>query len=132
MPHVKRKGPKSIPSQVQLPGGIVLKGLPFKIVEFNEDGTARLFDAFDPQEHHEAWIRLGRPRGPAAAMRVVREAWGDDPAARDVWLEQQDVGEMVEDGLDPRRAYAAWRDAWQDCAASAVKRAIEDYWAPEG
>jgi hypothetical protein len=38
------KGPKSIPIQVQLPGGIVLKGLPFKIVEYNPDGTPKLFE----------------------------------------------------------------------------------------
>ena len=38
------KGPKSIPSQVQLPGGIVLKGMPFKIVEYNPDGTPKLFE----------------------------------------------------------------------------------------
>jgi len=52
-PQKPSKGPKTIPSQVQLPGGVVLKGLPFKIVEYNPDGTARLFelrpaeDAFD-------------------------------------------------------------------------------------
>ena len=43
-----RKGPKSIPSQVQLPGGIVLKGLPFKIVEYNPDGSPRLFELQPP------------------------------------------------------------------------------------
>jgi len=39
-----QKGPKSIPSQVQLPGGITLKGMPFKIVEYNPDGTPKLFE----------------------------------------------------------------------------------------
>ena len=52
----KYKGPKSIPSQVQLPGGIVLKGMPCKIVEYNADGTPKLFEllpvgaAFDIKE----------------------------------------------------------------------------------
>ena len=38
------KGPKSIPSQVQLPGGILLKGVPFKIVEYHPDGSPKLFE----------------------------------------------------------------------------------------
>jgi hypothetical protein len=38
------KGPKSIPSQLQLPGGVVLKAMPFKIVAYNDDGSARLFE----------------------------------------------------------------------------------------
>ena len=47
-PH---KGPKSIPSQVQLPGGITLKGMPFKIVEYNPDGTPKLFELQPPGPH---------------------------------------------------------------------------------
>ena len=42
------KGPKSIPNQVQLPGGIILKGLPFKIVAYNPDGTPKLFELQPP------------------------------------------------------------------------------------
>lgn len=38
------KGPKSIPSQVQLPGGLVLKSMPFKIVEYHPDGSPKLFE----------------------------------------------------------------------------------------
>jgi hypothetical protein len=38
------KGLKSIPTQVQLPGGLTLKGLPFKIVAYNDDGSPRLFE----------------------------------------------------------------------------------------
>lgn len=38
------RGPRSIPSQVQLPGGVVLKGMPFKIVEYHPDGSPRLFE----------------------------------------------------------------------------------------
>ena len=44
-PH---KGPKSIPSQVQLPGGITLKGMPFKIVAYNPDGSPKLFELQPP------------------------------------------------------------------------------------
>lgn len=40
----KSKGPKTIPSQVQLPGGVILKALPFKIVEYDPDGAPRLFE----------------------------------------------------------------------------------------
>ena len=45
------KGPKSIPTQVQLPGGIVLKGMPFKIVAYNPDGTPKLFELQPPGPH---------------------------------------------------------------------------------
>jgi len=38
------KGPKAIPSQVQLPGGVVLKSMPFKIVEYHPDGSPKLFE----------------------------------------------------------------------------------------
>ena len=40
----QNKGPKSIPSQIQLPGGLVLKGMPFKVVEYNPDGSPKLFE----------------------------------------------------------------------------------------
>jgi hypothetical protein len=55
---------------VQLPGGILLKGMPFRIVAYNDDGTPRLFELqpagapFDLKEvgtchlfAHEDWIR---------------------------------------------------------------------------
>ena len=38
------KGPKTIPSQLQLPGGILLKALPFKIVAYHDDGSPKLFE----------------------------------------------------------------------------------------
>jgi hypothetical protein len=50
----KNKGPKSIPSQVQLPGGVVLKGLPFKIVEYNADGSPKLFELLAPDAGFKA------------------------------------------------------------------------------
>ena len=50
-PNKSPKGPKSIPSQVQLPGNIVLKGLPFKIVAYNEDGSPKLFELQPPGPH---------------------------------------------------------------------------------
>lgn len=46
--HKANKGPKTIPNQVQLPGGIILKGLPFKIVEYNPDGSPKLFELQPP------------------------------------------------------------------------------------
>jgi hypothetical protein len=71
MPH---KGPKAIPSQVQLPGGLVLKGMPFKIVAYNADGSPKLFELqphggpFDIKEDgacvlfaREDWIRKPAP-----------------------------------------------------------------------
>jgi hypothetical protein len=95
--------------------------------DFTRTGWQDCGNVFDVDEHHEAWLRLGKPRGEGAAKKVVREVWGDDDDARAAWLEQQDVGELVEDGLEPRQAYVAWRDAWQDCATSAVKHAMKDW-----
>jgi hypothetical protein len=44
-PHdAKLSGPEKIPTKVQLPGGIVLKGMPFRIVEYNEDGSPKVFE----------------------------------------------------------------------------------------
>lgn len=95
--------------------------------DFTRTGWQDCGNVFDPSDHYEAWRRLGKPRGADAPKKVVREAWGDDDEAREVWLGQADVGEMVEDGLEPRRAYEAWRDAWQDCATSAVKADIKEW-----
>jgi hypothetical protein len=99
--------------------------------DFTRTGWQDCDNVFDVNTHHDAWRRLGKPRGQGAAKKVVREAWGDDDDAREVWLEQADIGEMVEDGIDPRLAYAAWRDAWQDCAESAVKALLKDWIAYE-
>lgn len=49
--HKPPKGLKSIPSQIQLPGGIVLKGMPFKIIEYHPDGTPKLFELQPPGPH---------------------------------------------------------------------------------
>jgi hypothetical protein len=69
------KGPKSVPSQVQLPGGIVLKGVPFKIVEYNPDGTPRLFELqptgapFDIKDDGACVL--------FAREEIVRSPWND-------------------------------------------------------
>ena len=68
------RGPKSTPSQVQLPGGIMLKGMPFKIVAYNADGSPKLFELQPPGEPfdireddacvlfaQEDWIRRPSP-----------------------------------------------------------------------
>jgi hypothetical protein len=70
MQNQPHKGPKTIPTQVQLPGGVLLKGMPFKIVAYNDDGSPKLFELqpagapFDIKEPgtcylfaREDWIR---------------------------------------------------------------------------
>ena len=65
-------GLKAIPSVVQLPGGIRLKGLQFKITEYNPDGSPRMFEllpgtAKPPKEDgavlfaDESWARSPNP-----------------------------------------------------------------------
>jgi hypothetical protein len=44
MPNPKHSGPKSIPNQVQLSGGVILKAMPFKIVAYNDDDSPKLFE----------------------------------------------------------------------------------------
>lgn len=82
-------GPKTIPAQVQLPGNVVLKSMPFKIVAYNDDGTPRLFE-LQPEGPHdmrpayacvlfanEKWIRSpihGKPLPPLPPTPVKPEA----------------------------------------------------------
>jgi hypothetical protein len=96
--------------------------------DFTRTGYQDCGNVFNVNEHHEAWIRLGKPRsGASVARNVVRAAWGDDSEAYEAWIGQQDVGEILEDGLDLRTTYKAWRDAWQDCAESAVKAELKKW-----
>lgn len=99
--------------------------------DFTRTGWQDCGNVFDVDSHYEAWVKLGKPRFEGAARKVVHTAWGNDDEAREAWLEQADIDEMVEDGLEPRRAYEAWRDAWQDCATSAVKADIKEWIARE-
>lgn len=41
---------KRPPSIVQLPGGIKLQGLPFRVLEKNDDGSPRVFELL-PKDH---------------------------------------------------------------------------------
>lgn len=95
--------------------------------DFTKTGWQDCGNTFDPRDHREAWRRLGKPRGANAARQVVREAWGADDDVYKDWLTQQDVGDIVGDGLDLHQAYKAWRDAYQDCAESAVKADLKDW-----
>ena len=39
-----RKPLKKVPGVVQLPGGITLRGVPFKVVDYNLDGSPKTFE----------------------------------------------------------------------------------------
>jgi hypothetical protein len=93
--------------------------------DFTRTGYQDCGNVFDVSEHHDAWRRIGKPTGASAARNVVRAAWGDDTEAYEAWVSQADVGEIIEDGLDLRTVYKAWRNAWQDCAESAVKAKLK-------
>jgi hypothetical protein len=99
--------------------------------DFSRTGYQDCGNAFDTSDHHDAWARLGKPRGASAASSVVRAAWGDDADQYAQWLEQADVDDIIGDGLELRTAYKAWRDAWQECAESAVKAALKKWIAHE-
>lgn len=94
---------------------------------FTRTGYQDCGNTFDSNEHHDAWRRLGKPHGAGAAAKVVREVWGDDDEAYEAWISQEDVGEILEDGLELRLAYRAWRDAWQDCARTAVNNRLKEW-----
>lgn len=58
------KPPSSTPSVVQLPGGITLRGLPFKVVDRNPDGSIKTLELLPRGERgpivlyaNEEWIR---------------------------------------------------------------------------
>ena len=95
--------------------------------DFTRTGYQDCANVFDTSDHHDAWRRLGKPSVPGAAIKIVREAWGSDEDQYKQWLKQADVDEIIGDGLELRSAYKAWRDAWQSCAESAVKRDLKDW-----
>ena len=95
--------------------------------DFSRTGYQDCGNVFNTSEHHDAWRRLGKPRGASAARNVVRAAWGDDTEAYAAWIDQADVDEIIGDGLELRAAYKAWRDAWQSCAESAVKADMKQW-----
>lgn len=68
---LKGNGPRTIPSVVQLPGGVRLQGVPFRIVERHDDGSPRLFEIMPSGTKvegpdlcvlfaNEEWIRRGQ------------------------------------------------------------------------
>lgn len=73
---LKKNTLKKIPSCVQLPGGIVLKGVVFKAIEYNKDGSAKTFE-LQPAgatfvEGKELWVMFveeAQIRGPAPNRR---------------------------------------------------------------
>lgn len=69
------KGPKSIPSQLQLPGGLVLKGMPFKIVEYHPDGSPKLFELQPANSKFD--ITADDACVLFAREEVVRQPWQD-------------------------------------------------------
>ena len=96
--------------------------------DFARTGYQDCGNTFDVRDHHDAWRRLGKPRsGASVARKVVLAAWGDDTDVYEDWLSQNDVDEMIQDGLEPRSAYKMWRNAWQDCAESAVKNRLKEW-----
>jgi hypothetical protein len=63
--------PKSIPSVVQLPGGIKLNAVPFKVIERDDEGRPLKFEILPPGERgewmlfaHEPSIRSKGPEKP--------------------------------------------------------------------
>ncbi len=64
-----------IPSVVQLPGGVRLNAVPFKIVEYNEDGTPKLFELLPavPDDTREVWFLFADEK----ALRAARQPEGD-------------------------------------------------------
>jgi hypothetical protein len=99
--------------------------------DFSRTGYQDCANVFDTNNHNDAWHRLGKPRGTGVAIKVVREAWGNDEDQYEQWLSQADVDEILKDGLELRSAYRAWRDAWQGCAESAVKADLKEWIAQE-
>lgn len=68
---------RNIPSVIQLPGGVKLTGIVFKVVEYNQDGSPKLFefvpDGVPGQGTPHQWVFFGDPievRAPGAKERA--------------------------------------------------------------
>ena len=83
MNQQKQKGPKSIPSQVQISGGVVLKGLPFKVVEFYPDGTPKLFELQPADQSFD--IKKASTRDGTCVL------FADEGLLRSPWRSQKDA-----------------------------------------
>lgn len=87
MPQPQRKkGLSAIPSVVQLPGGVRLTAVPFRIASYDDEGRPLTFEiqppgtAMPPAENgglmlfaDEAWLRMSRV-GKSASERAAAEA----------------------------------------------------------
>lgn len=75
-----RKGPKSIPNQIQLAGGAVLKALPFKVVEYHPDGSPKLFELLPAKESFD--IKRAVVKDGTCALfadeKLLRSSWRED------------------------------------------------------
>ncbi len=72
------KGPKSIPSQVQISGGVILKAMPFKIVAYNDDGSPKLFELQPPRPPSPHGIKADAYAGECilfAREELLRKPW---------------------------------------------------------
>ena len=70
--------PKSIPNQVQLSGGVILKGLPFKIVAYNPDGSPKLFELHPPKPPTPGPLKADAYAGECilfADEKLLRKPW---------------------------------------------------------
>jgi hypothetical protein len=72
----KSPGLHSVPSMIQLPGGVTLKAMPFKIVSYNDDGTPRAFELQPPGPHDMA--------ADGACVLFAREDWIRSPMKKPV------------------------------------------------
>ncbi len=64
-----RKPLKTIPSVVQLPGGVRLSAVPFRVVAWNEDDTPRMFEIL-PADADQSGPGLWYLFADAAAIRA--------------------------------------------------------------
>lgn len=61
---------KKIPSVVQLPGGVRLSGVPFKIAEYHDDGRPKLFEILERGDEYS---------GDGACVLFANESWIRSP-----------------------------------------------------
>lgn len=69
-------------------------------------------------------ISIDEFEGTGTPEEIVDRVWAEweDAGMKEQWLEQQDLDEMNEDGLDPGECYEAWKDGWKSTAARIVAR----------
>lgn len=127
---------KKNPTVVQLPGGVTLRGLQFKVIDYNEDGSPLTFELLDKGETGGDWRlyadeeAIRKPHQDAVRKRALK--W---------WSEHEEAVEIVRKAYSSEEAHDNLKvtyklsddvvDALLECRLVPILEAIEQRKASE-